>query len=59
MTSNSPGHDEVERPDDAASEQATPEVEAYEDGGTVVLFDAGNPLAWLEASRAVSLSEIA
>jgi len=59
VTSNSPGHDEVKRPDDTTSERATPEVEAYEDGGTVVLFDAGNPLAWLEASRAVSLREIA
>lgn len=52
MTSNSRGHDEVKRSDD-------PEVEAYEDGGSVVLFDARNPLAWLEASWTVSLHDAA
>lgn len=52
MTSTPHGHDEVKR-----SLKSTPEVEAYEDDGNVVLFDAGNPLAWLEASRAVALNE--
>ena len=33
------------------------EVEAYEDGGNVVLFDAANPLAWVEASRTVRLAD--
>jgi len=35
------------------------EVEAYEDDGTVVFFDAANPLAWVEAraSRTVRLAD--
>lgn len=32
-------------------------VEAYEDDGSVVLFDAENPLAWVETTRAVPLNE--
>jgi len=35
------------------------EVEAYEDDGNVVLFDAMNPLAWVEASRTVRLADAA
>ncbi len=35
------------------------EVEAYEDDGNVVLFDATNPLAWVEASRTVRLVDAA
>jgi len=38
---------------------ADAEVEVYEDDGNVVLFDAGNPLAWVEASRTVRLSDAA
>ncbi len=33
------------------------EVEVYEDDGNVVLFDAANPLAWVEANRTVSLAD--
>ena len=33
------------------------EVEAYEDDGNVVLFDATNPLAWVEATRTVRLAD--
>ena len=33
-------------------------IEMYEDDGRVVLFDSENPLAWLEASRTVALSEL-
>ncbi|WP_197431282.1 hypothetical protein [Halorubrum sp. CBA1125] len=36
---------------------ADAEVEAYEDDGNVVLFDATNPLAWVEASRTVQLTD--
>ncbi|ELZ46268.1 hypothetical protein C465_12868 [Halorubrum distributum JCM 9100] len=32
-------------------------MEAYEDDGNVVLFDATNPLAWVEASRTVRLAD--
>ncbi|MFC6752550.1 DUF7331 family protein [Halorubrum tibetense] len=38
---------------------ADAEVEAYEDDGNVVLFDAKNPLAWVEASRTVRLADAA
>lgn len=34
-------------------------VEAYEDGGNVVFYDAENPLAWVETSRTLDLSECA
>lgn len=36
-------------------------IEAYEDdeGETVVLFDEHNPLAWVEATRAVTLRDYA
>jgi len=32
-------------------------VEAYREDDTVVLFDSHNPLAWVEASVAVSLAD--
>lgn len=34
-------------------------IEAYESEGKVVLYDAQNPLAWVETTRAVSLREAA
>ena len=33
------------------------EVEVYEDDGNVVLFDAANPLAWVEATRTIRLTD--
>ena len=36
---------------------ANAEVEVYEDDGNVVLFDAANPLAWVEASQTVRLTD--
>jgi hypothetical protein len=36
---------------------AAAEVEAYEDGGNVVFFDTGNPLAWVEATQTISLAD--
>ncbi|MGM0718778.1 MAG: DUF7331 family protein [Halobacteriota archaeon] len=35
------------------------DVEVYEDDGNVVLFEAENPLAWVEASRTVRLADAA
>lgn len=35
----------------------SPSVEAYEDDGRVVLFDAENPLAWMEATLSVRLAD--
>lgn len=56
MTSKSHANDETDR----ASVQSVPtDVEMYEDDGSVVLFDAGNPLAWVEATTAVRLRDVA
>jgi len=41
----------------ADSDAVDAEVEVYEDEGNVVLFDAANPLAWVEASRTVRLAD--
>ncbi|WP_459880255.1 DUF7331 family protein [Halorubrum gandharaense] len=41
------------------TEATDSEVEAYEDDGNVVFFDAANPLAWVEASRTVPLHDAA
>ena len=45
------------RGDQRSTAPSPPTVEAYEDDGAVVLFDAENPLAWVETTRAVSLSD--
>ncbi len=45
-----PGHGIDDTPDVA--------VEMYEDDGRVVLFDSENPLAWLEASGSVRLTDL-
>ncbi|WP_199240815.1 MULTISPECIES: hypothetical protein [unclassified Halorubrum] len=55
MSSDPRSESEVARPDDSDAVDA--EVEAYEDDGNVVLFDATNPLAWVEASRTVRLAD--
>jgi len=56
VTSKSRADDET----DSASVQSEPmDVEVYEDDGSVVLFDAGNPLAWVEATAAVRLRDVA
>lgn len=43
---------------------ATPEtrtgaetIEAYEDSGNVVFYDAENPIAWIESDSAVALED--
>lgn len=33
-------------------------IEVYEDDGQTVFFDGENPLAWLEASHTVTLSDL-
>lgn len=56
VTANSRADDEA----DSESVQSEPmDVEVYEDDGSVVLFDAGNPLAWVEATTAVRLQDVA
>ncbi|MFB6244146.1 MAG: hypothetical protein ABEH80_08585 [Halobaculum sp.] len=51
-----PSAPETGAADDA---DAVESIEMYEDDGRVVLFDGENPLAWLEASRTVTLSDLA
>lgn len=52
-------HVDSERRGIAGADHGAVAVEAYETDGNVVLFDAENPLAWLEAGSAVSLQEFA
>ena len=55
MSSDPRSEPEVARQADRDAVDA--EVEVYEDEGNVVLFDAANPLAWVEASRTVRLAD--
>ena len=43
---------------DERSDEAVETVEAYEDEGRVVLYDAENPLAWVEADGAVPIADL-
>ncbi|QKY16457.1 hypothetical protein [Halorubrum sp. CBA1229] len=54
MSSDPRSESKAARP---AERDADAEVEVYEDDGNVVLFDAANPLAWVEASRTVRLAD--
>jgi len=43
----------------ASTARDAPEaIEVYEDDGQIVFFDEENPLAWLEASHTVTLSDL-
>ncbi|ELZ38447.1 hypothetical protein C471_10815 [Halorubrum saccharovorum DSM 1137] len=55
MSSDPRSEPEAARPADR--DEVDAEVEVYEDDGNVVLFDAANPLAWVEASRTVRLAD--
>ena len=55
MSSDPRSEPQVARPADP--DAVDDEVEVYEDDGNVVLFDATNPLAWVEASRTVRLAD--
>ncbi len=57
MTSDPRADGGTHRPDDGDADDV--EVELYEDDGNVVIFDAANPLAWVEASRTIWLSDAA
>ncbi len=41
----------------AGTEDPVASVEAYREEDTVVLYDAQNPLAWVETTAAVSLAD--
>lgn len=49
--------DETGSTEPQASPDGVETVEAYETEGGVVFYDAENPTAWLEATRAVTLRE--
>jgi len=55
MSSDPRSEPQAARPVDR--DEVDAEVEVYEDDGNVVLFDAANPLAWVEASRTVRLAD--
>lgn len=62
MTTHSDDGSRSDRSASGKEPSATPDsdtVEAYEDGGNVVFYDAENPLAWVETSRTLDLSECA
>jgi len=46
---------DAERPN--REQEALGSIEAYEEDDTVVLYDADNPLAWVEATRTVTLRD--
>ena len=52
-------HADDHRKDSAAATEpdGVETVESYEVDGGVVLFDAENPLAWVETTEAVSVQE--
>lgn len=54
-------HADASRPDAPAvvSASETISVEAYKSGDLTVLYDANDPLAWIESSYAVPLDEAA
>jgi hypothetical protein len=44
---------------DASEPAGIATVESYEVDGGVVFYDAENPLAWVETTKAVTLTELA
>jgi len=44
---------------DASEPAGIATVESYEVDGGVVFYDAENPLAWVETSQAVTLTDLA
>lgn len=50
--------DTADRSEPRSDPEGTATIESYETEDGVVLYDAENPLAWVETSRAVSLSEL-
>lgn len=57
MTDHRADADGLEAQGGEPSAPGTETVEAYEVDDGVVLYDAENPLAWVEASTAVVLAE--
>lgn len=45
--------------DPAGGDDPTADIEAYEADDRTVLYDARNPLAWIESSAAVIITEAA
>lgn len=49
----------ADRRDRSDDHDPTVDIETYEVDGGVVFFDADNPLAWVEATRTVRLTDLA
>lgn len=51
--------DTTDRSEPCSEPAGTATIESYETDDGVVFYDAENPLAWVETSRAIVLSELA
>ncbi|WP_174811765.1 DUF7331 family protein [Salinadaptatus halalkaliphilus] len=51
--------DETDGVESRSEPAGTATIEAYETDDGMVLYDAENPLAWVETSRAIALEELA
>ena len=58
-TTSDDGRNEPERRAEPTIAEAVRSTESYEASGGTVLYDAENPLAWLQADNAVDLEESA
>ncbi|AGB32579.1 hypothetical protein C488_12973 [Natrinema pellirubrum DSM 15624] len=51
--------DATDRREPSSQPAGTATIESYETEDGVVFYDAENPLAWVETSRTLTLSELA
>ncbi|QSW98565.1 DUF7331 family protein [Haloterrigena alkaliphila] len=51
--------DTTDRSEPRSDHQGTATIESYETEDGVVFYDAENPLAWVETSRTLTLTELA
>ena len=51
--------DTTDRSEPRSHPEGTATIESYETDDGVVFYDAENPLAWVETSRTLSLTELA
>ncbi|ELY61582.1 DUF7331 family protein [Natronolimnohabitans innermongolicus] len=51
--------DATDRSEPRSEREGTETIESYETDDGVVFYDAENPLAWVETSRTLTLTELA
>lgn len=51
--------DSTDRMEPSSEPEGTETIESYETEDGVVFYDAENPLAWVETSRTLTLTELA